>query len=444
MDGSGGGRYHSNLTLRVCPCRESEKLERLHARLEGRSDGAALLVSTTHAAAVETKERLLARGVMVQSLTGGAHEPDAVAMEWFRSGPSPILSISLDMLSRIEREDIRQVTACSLPASPADWLRVISEAGRDELEADCHLIACPEDRQRVAGAIQASVPDDDELAAILDRVMPSGETGDVSLRRVAGAVNVPVRAVELVVQGLVDIGALKNPERYHGVAILEPRRSSREILGRYDRERSRFLRGLFLRAHPRGDVLRLEIHRTAEAMGESPDRIRRALEHLQAQGDMELYFRDEHIRFQNGAAAEELLAAARQSLHETEQHALGELNALVEIVEHPGCRWRRLLEHFREDLGRPCGHCDWCLGARPGLLPAVAQPEGVAARACAGLQALRGEHADALLTPRRAARFLTGHATPVLQRQGLTGHKLFGSLSTWAFDSVVKRLSTGD
>lgn len=434
-------RYRSSITLRVCPCHERDRLARLLTRIREREPGPTLIICNTHGETTDLKTDLLHHGIVAQSLTGGAHEPDKAVLEWFSAKEAPVLVVSADIRNRIARASLRYAYLYSLPASPEHLLESVLLAGRDGLESFVDVFACPEDRERIANAIRATTPDSAEVHDLLALLLPpEGEEREIGEYDTAVRTNLPWRTVVTVLGHLKQNGAYAHEERFHAVAILEPKRTSREILARFDRKRSQFLRALFLRAEPRGDILRLDMARASEALGEPRDRIVAALKHLDECDDMDVYFRDERAlcRRTEGVDTSILEPEILECVTRDELDALAALGTVVNLIEHQGCRWGTLLDGFGEDLGRACGHCDWCLGARPGLLPALERDTRKESKA---LDAVNDVESDYLDTPRRGARFLTGHGSPALRKTGLHKHPLYSCLDTTPFLEILKWLT---
>lgn len=77
-------------------------------------------------------------------------------------------------------------------------------------------------------------------------------------------------------------------------------------------------------------------------------------------------FRAVKTRLARSGLESAALDAELQEHDERRQRELEKLEQMVLYGQHPTCRWRYLLEYFREPVepGFECGHCDVCAGAQ--------------------------------------------------------------------------------
>ena len=109
---------------------------------------------------------------------------------------------------------------------------------------------------------------------------------------------------------------------------------------------------------------------------------------------------------------------------------------VLDLVIRDGCQMNALVGYLGEFRVSPCGHCSWCLTARPQRLaagPALA-PDGIDISAFRTVQA---GYPEALGDPRQATRFLCGLNSPALTKHKLTRHELFGVFEDRRFADVL-------
>jgi len=137
--------------------------------------------------------------------------------------------------------------------------------------------------------------------------------------------------------------------------LFRPLRSSADILVGFDAARAAFLRRVFACAERAGEgVFVVGAERAARNAGVGTKKVRDAMAYLAENGFIETDGFDQ---------------ATVEEVRTREAKAVADVGTVVGWVESQGCWWSGLLEGVGESFGRVCGHCGWCLGKRPGLLP---------------------------------------------------------------------------
>ena len=97
-----------------------------------------------------------------------------------------------------------------------------------------------------------------------------------------------------------------------------------------------------------------------------------------SQGDFQARLAELEQRYECYQEASKIAGESEKSVQETQlnrenlelfRKAAEALQAAVAWAEHAGCAWAVLRQVQGEDNPSACGNCDWCLGARRGLLP---------------------------------------------------------------------------
>jgi ATP-dependent DNA helicase RecQ len=213
------------------------------------------------------------------------------------------------------------------------------------------------------------------------------------------------------------------------------------MLARFDADRAAFLKKVLARAVKGKTWFSLDLERVAEDTGEPRQRIVAALNYLEEHGDMELQVAGLRQGYRRSAAAAQVDAGALvQKLvarfNDREHRDVERLAKVIDFARQGDCRWRYLAGYFGEDLGKPCGHCDACLGDASGDLDSGDPAEIDDRRADAVRELLAEAHAP-LATPRQMARFLAGLNSPATTRAKLTRHPMFGRLAGVRFAEIL-------
>ena len=110
-----------------------------------------------------------------------------------------------------------------------------------------------------------------------------------------------------------------------------------------------------------------------------------ALNYLEEKGDLTLQVagaRQGYRLVRKPGDVRALAAKLAERFTDRERRDVDRLDAVLRLVEHRDCWTRRLATYFGDPDRPDCGHCGWCLGERPGPLPAVEHaPLGLTERA---------------------------------------------------------------
>jgi ATP-dependent DNA helicase RecQ len=225
-------------------------------------------------------------------------------------------------------------------------------------------------------------------------------------------------------------------------------KNEREILQPLDAGRARFLGALFAAGRRGPKYLTLEVDGAAATLGESRDRITRALTWLEENGAITQKpagLRHGFRRCPDAAQHDAATVAARLAdlFAQREARDSQRLGQILDFARETGCITRRLLAYFGETLEEgACGHCHYCKSGEPATavkLPATpARPFKEE-----DLEAIRelifAEHAP-LRSARQVTRFLCGLTSPATSRGKLTKQPLFGRYASTPFREVLAQV----
>jgi ATP-dependent DNA helicase RecQ len=340
----------------------------------------------------------------------------------------------------IDKANIRAVYHYNLPKSLENYAQEVGRAGRDGLPAICEAFVCPRDRIVLENFVYGDTPTPEAVAGVVADVLGRGDVFDVATHELAGDHDIRPLVVETLLTYLELAGVLRATGPFYSEYKFQAHRPSADILKDYDAPRAAFLRRVFGHAKKAKTWLHLDVTAAAAATGERRERIVAALNYLEERGDLTLQATGARQGYRVLTRPRDVAALAAK-LHERfadrERRDIERLHAVLALAEYAGCRTRRLATYFGDAGGADCGHCDWCLEARPGPLPAVEHPPlGLAERQV--LRELRAEGHAALATPRQEARFLCGLGSPATTRAKLTRHPAFGRLTDVPFRDVLR------
>jgi DNA-binding transcriptional regulator YhcF (GntR family) len=190
--------------------------------------------------------------------------------------------------------------------------------------------------------------------------------------------------------------------------------------------------------------LSIEPDAAAEKIGESRERILKALSYLEEAGDIEIKPSGLRHKFRLLAGAKERnpreIATWLHGLFTSrEKQDMARLDGIVEFASAPGCSVRRLLAYFGEKMDSDCGSCGRCRGEKAMPLPKGMDAD-ISHSDAEMIKNLRAEGHAALRAKRQLARFLCGISSPAVTRDRLTRHDAFGRLESVPFSKVLEYL----
>jgi ATP-dependent DNA helicase RecQ len=433
------GFYRPNLELRIAPCGAKERIPTLLQRLQSRQPGPTIVYVTLQRTSEMVAAALVEARLPARAYHAGMknEERDAV-QDWFMKSTDAIVIATIAFGMGIDKADIRYVYHLNLPKSLENYSQEIGRAGRDGGKAICEVLACGDDIIVLENFTYGDTPDAPSIGALVDDVLGRGGEFDVSVYELSRAHDVRPLVVTTLLAYLELADVIEATAPFYTEYQFRPLRPSQEILAKFDGERAEFLRELFRCATKAAIWFHIDLAKTSQRLESTRDRIVKALNYLEEQGDLVLKVAGLRHGYRLKSRPEDM-AALKQKLSERfetrENNDILRVEQVVELAEDPGCIVRRLLAHFGEDLGRDCGHCSVCLGEPARSISSESPP--APAFDISSIRALRREHPEALATPRRVARFLCGLTSPLLTATKLSKHPLFGAMAEAPFREVM-------
>ena len=468
-----------NLSYRVTPCSDRERLALLTSRLQSRQgerQGATIVYVTLQKTAEDVADHLRKSGLKALAYHAGLpDETRHAAQDAFMTDRVDTIVATIAFGMGIDKADIRGVYHYNLPKTLENYAQETGRAGRDGQPSVCELLACGDDRIALENFTYGDTPTPEAVRQLLGEIFsPQASRAcrrsqhrpdefDLSLYELAQATDIRPLVIETVLTHL-ELGGMIRPlgSFYAGYQfrLLEPESA---LVGRHTPERQAFLRKL-LHSGKRGTKwTTIDPDRVAADLAEPRDRIVKALGWLSDAGSIELKPSGSRQRYRltgggQPAADHPDVDAVARSLEELfatrEARDLERLEAVLEFAADGGCLTRRLLQYFGEDLGPAagdglparCGTCTSCddsglppapsTAAPPRAIPASTPPDITTAQAAA-IEALAAEDRQSLRTPRQLARFLCGLTSPATSRERLGRHAAFGLLASVPFAAVL-------
>ncbi|MBF0177022.1 MAG: RecQ family ATP-dependent DNA helicase [Magnetococcales bacterium] len=425
------GFYRSNLFLRVTPAPEDEdkRQQLLLQRLRSQPPEPAIVYVTLQHTADKVAHFLSEHGLKALAYHAGMDaENRHRVQDRFMAANDTIVVATIAFGMGLDKSNIRAIYHYNLPKGLESYAQEIGRAGRDGLTSHCELLACAEDRVVLENFTYGDTPTDTSIASLVQELLGLGTFFHVSIQELANRHDIRPVVIKTLMTYLELEGIMQATGPFYSLYRFQPRKSSAEILARFNPQRAAFLRGVFRQAQKKIKWFTLDAHETSRVLQQPRDRVIAALEYLAQQGDIELESMGVRegfrlLRLPNDQ--ESLWKSLHARFMKREELDMARVAAMLAFASHTQCRTQHLLAYFGETHDA-CGHCDRCCspGEKPVTIPAP-RPQTLGAAAVRQVLSLRDEQYPSLSHPRQVTRFLCGLASPATTRERLRHHPLF-------------------
>ena len=439
--------HRPNLELHAFACSSQDRFDLLLDRMRSRPPGPAIVYVTLQRTAEEVARFLSAGGVPAEAYHAGlGPEVRASVQDRFMGSSDGVVVATIAFGMGIDKADIRSVVHFNLPKGLESYAQEIGRAGRDGQAARCDLLAAPEDRITLANFAYGDTPTDEAVESLVADLLDRTAEFEISTYDLSQRHDVRPTVLSTLLTYLELAGVIASTGPFFSEYKFQANRPLTDVVAEFDPGRVDFLNRVFGHARKARIWSTLDVAEAAQTLGEPRARIVAALGYLEERGDLivqatglRLGYRLLDPTLDRPALVQTLIAR----FNDREARDIERINAMVAFTTEPDCLTARLVAYFGEALPAPgtCGHCGPCLGEVPPALPAaVDRPFGPTERAL--VSELRLAKHSSLASPRQAARFWCGLASPATTRAKLTRHPRYGTWSDVPFARVLGWMTT--
>jgi ATP-dependent DNA helicase RecQ len=437
--------HRPNLALHITPVAAGKRLDLLIDRLATKKPFPSIVYVTLQHTAESVAGSLQRAGIRARAYHAGlTNDVRSTAQDDFMQGRCEVIVATIAFGMGIDKADIRSVFHFNLPKTLENYQQEIGRAGRDGKDSHCEMLACADDLTVLQNFILGDTPEEQALRHLVDHLLRQGDEFDISRYDISRTTDIRPLVLETVITYLEKDKILEPAGLFYATLQIAFRHPEDRVIAGHTPERQKFLKSLFASGKRGTRLLTIEPDAAAEKLGESRERILKALSYLEEAGDIAIKPSGLRHKFCLLAGAKERnpreIATWLHGLFTSrEKQDLARLDGIVEFASAPGCSVRRLLTYFGEKTDADCGHCGRCRGEKASQLPKGSDAD-ISQADVEAITTLHAEGHAALRAKRQLARFLCGISSPAVTRDRLTRHDAFGRLEAVPFAKVLEYL----
>lgn len=436
-----------NLVFRVHPVSDAERDGRLLEMVRAREPGAATVIYVTLQQTAERVAGMLSRaGVDARAYHAGMRDDHrAGVQDGFMDGSIEVVVATIAFGMGIDKADIRHVFHYNLPKSLENYVQESGRAGRDGERSTCEILACADDLTVLENFIYGDTPSATAIKSLVEHLLLQGEHFSISRYDLSRSKDIRPIVVNTAITYLELDGVLTARGPFYGGYKVQLLRDFNSVLAGHTPDRQHFLKRLFETGKKGYKWHTFDIAESAFSIGESEDRIRKAIGYLADIGDAIIQPSGLRHSYQlvnpNGQTVATLTKQLVEQFESREAAEVERLHLVTALCETPSCLPQQLIRYFGED-SEPCGICNVCTGEHSGgKLPEGKRIPIDLEKAEIIREAHSLEHA-ALRQPRQLARFLCGLTSPATSAARLQRHEAFGALAEVPFQDVLDHVES--
>jgi ATP-dependent DNA helicase RecQ len=434
--------HRPNLDLHITPVAAGKRLGLLTEKLLSEKRFPAIVYVTLQQTSEQVATHLARQGLRAMSYHAGLpDEHRSTVQEDFMHGKVDVIVATIAFGMGIDKANIRAVYHYNLPKTLENYQQEIGRAGRDGKASHCEMLACADDLVVLQNFVYGDTPTPLAIRQLVDHLLRQGQEFDLSRYDLSHSTDIRPLVLETVLTYLELEGVLTPLGAFYTGYQIQFVHGEARLLSGHNAERQRFLKKLFDSGKRGYKWITLQVDESAEAIGESRERILKALNFLEESGDIQMKPSGLRNRFRLCEDATQRDPAAicqrmQKLFAERERKDAERLELVMAFAQEPCCLTRHLLHYFGEDLPQDCGHCSSCHGHTPRTVPRSAEPE-ITIDQVDRIRELIQEGKAPLRAPRQLARFLCGLTSPATTRARLAKHDAFGLLEGYPFQKVL-------
>lgn len=435
------GFYRSNLNLSVLPVVQKEKNKELLSLLSTRQNESGIVYVTQQKTAEYVANTLSANGISAKAYHAGLQSDDRENIQnQFMNGKIRCVVATIAFGMGIDKSDIRFVIHYDLPKSTENYSQEIGRAGRDEVKADCIVLANHDNVNVLENFIYGDTPSLDGIKEILKQIQKVDQIWEVKLNTLPAISNIRILPIKTLLVYMEMHGIIKPMYSYFADYRCSLNQEEENILARFSGERKNFISAIFEHSKKARKWITVNFEDISNQYSTDRNRIVTALEYLAEQNLINLEakqmvdtFAIQKADFDLDKVAIELF----ESFTQKEEVELNRIREMLSLFESDICLSKRLANYFGEyPEWEKCNHCSVCQNGSVAIAKSVElkplNKQNFEEVCQAAINKLGEKFSAELLS-----KFLCGINTPVFTRLKMKQMSSFATFENYRYSEVI-------